>query len=205
MRAAIDPLCTPTSHDGRSPEQRRADALIDVCRLALATTKLPDNGGDRPQVRVGIDYDTLKQQLAVGRLDTGEPITPQTARRLACDAGITPILLNGRSIPLDVGRERRTVSGPMRKALVERDRGCGFPGCDRDARWTAAHHIAHWSVHGETSVDNAVLVCTFHHAELHKPDNWTVFLDRDGLPTFISPKHIDPLQRPQRNKYRRRQ
>jgi hypothetical protein len=205
VRAAMDPLTTPTSGDDRSPEQRRADAVVDVCRLALAATKLPANGGARAQVRVGMDFDTVRQQLTGGRLDNGDPVTAEQARRMACDAGIAPVMFNTHGIPLDIGRERRSITGPMRKALVARDRGCGFPGCDRDARWTDGHHMIHWSAGGATSVDNAVLVCSFHHGELHKPDNWTVFLDVDGLPTFIPPKHVDPLQRPQRNKYHRRQ
>jgi hypothetical protein len=205
VRAAIAPGSAPTSHDDRSPEQRRADALVEVCRLALATTRLPANGGDRAQVRVGMDFDTLTQQLTGGRYDTGETMTPEQARKMACDAGIAPVMFNGASVPLDIGRERRSVTGPMRKALTERDRGCAFPGCDRDARWTDAHHMIHWSAGGSSSVDNAVLVCGFHHDELHKPDNWTVFLDTDGLPTFIPPTHVDPEQRPQRNKYHRRQ
>jgi hypothetical protein len=205
VRAAIDPLCTPTSHDDRSPEQRRADALVDVCRLALATTDLPDNGGDRPQVVVGIDFDTLTRQLGAGTLDNGDRITPAAARRMACDAGILPIMFGGASQPLDVGRCRRTVSGSMRKALVARDRMCAFPGCDRPARWCAAHHMIHWSAGGPTSVDNAVLLCTYHHGEVHKPDGWTVFLAADGLPAFVPPTYVDPLQRPRRNRYHPRQ
>jgi hypothetical protein len=124
---------------------------------------------------------------------------------MACDAAVVPMLLNGRSQPLDVGRSRRSVPGPLRRALLARDRGCAFPGCDRNARWAAAHHIRHWAYFGPTELDNLVLVCAYHHGELHKPDSWTVFIDTDGLPTFIPPTHIDPLQRPQRNRYHPRQ
>jgi hypothetical protein len=205
VRAAIDPLCAPTSHDGRSPEQRRADALVDVCKLALATTDLPDNGGDRPQVVVGMDFDVVKQQLGIGMLDNGDRITPEAARRMACDAGLIPMILSGAGVPLDVGRCRRLVTDPLRRALVARDRGCSFPGCDRDARWADAHHVVPWSHGGPTSVENTLLVCGFHHSELHRPDSWTVFIAPDGLPTYIPPTHIDPLQRPRRNKYHRRQ
>jgi len=205
VRAAIDPLCTPTSDDGRPAEQRRADALVAVCRLALATTDLPANGGDRPQVVVGLDFDTVKQQLGAGTLDNGDRITPQAARRMACDAALIPMILNGHGAPLDVGHSRRTVPGPLRRALVARDRACSFPGCDRSPRWTDAHHLVHWSHGGPTALDNLVLVCGYHHGELHKPDSWTAFIDTDGLPAFVPPTHIDPLQRPRRNKYHRRQ
>jgi hypothetical protein len=205
VRAAIDPLCTPTSHDGRSPEQRRADALVDVCRLALATTDLPENGGDRPQVVVNLDFDILKQELGAGTLDNGDRITPEAARRVACDAGLIPMVLNGHGVPLDVGRTRRLVTGGLRRALMARDRGCCFPGCDRDTRWTDAHHIVPWSHGGPTSLENTLLVCGFHHDQLHEPDGWTVFIDPDGRPTFIPPTRVDPLQRPRRNRYHRRQ
>lgn len=52
-----------------------------------------------------------------------------TAR--ACDAKIIPVVLGGKSETLDVGCAMRTVPLSIRRALVARDRGCAFPGCDR--------------------------------------------------------------------------
>jgi hypothetical protein len=115
------------------------------------------------------------------------------------------MVLDGSGVPLDVGRTRRLVTGGLRRALVARDRGCAFPGCDRDARWADAHHVVPWSHGGPTSLDNTLLACGFHHDELHDPDGWTVFIAPDGRPTFIPPTRIDPHQRPRRNKYHRRQ
>jgi hypothetical protein len=204
VRAAIDPLCPPTAHDGRSPGQRRSDALVDVCRLALATTKLPDNGGDRPQVFVGVDYDLMTRELGLGTLDNGDRVPPETVRRMACAAGLIPVTLSSIGQPLDIGRQTRIVPASIRRALLIRDRGCAFPGCDRDARWADAHHLVHWTHGGPTSLENLVLLCSFHHAEVHKPAGWTVFMDTDGIPTFIPPAYVDPLQRPLRNKYHRR-
>jgi hypothetical protein len=62
---------------------------------------LPATGGARTHVRVAMDYDTVAQQLTGGRLDTGDRLTAEQARRMACDAGITPVMFNGASIPLD--------------------------------------------------------------------------------------------------------
>jgi hypothetical protein len=205
VRAAIAPLTTPTAHDDRTPEQRRADALVEVCRLALATTKLPRNGGDRPQLVLGVDFDVVRQTVGEGRLDNGDRVTPETVRRIACACGIVPAVFRGPSQVLDLGRYRRLVNGSLRRALVARDRGCAFPGCDRAARWADAHHVRHWSRGGPTSLGNLVLLCGFHHSEVHRPEHWTVFIARDGLPTFVPPKHIDPDQKPVRNKYHRRQ
>ena len=54
---------------------------------------------------------------------------------MASIAGRIPMTLNGKGQPLDIGRRTRVVPAPMRRALLIRDRGCAFPGCDRDARW----------------------------------------------------------------------
>jgi hypothetical protein len=205
VRAAIDPLCAPIAGDPRNAGQRRADALLDICRLALVTEKLPDNGGDRPQVVVTTDYDVLKQEIGYGTLDNGDRVTPETCRKLACDARLLPVVMSGPSQPLDVARTRRLISRALRKALVIRDRGCAFPGCDRDARWCDGHHVLGWWAGGPTALSNSVLVCPYHHSELHKRDGWTVYIAADGLPTFIPPTHVDPQQRPRRNRYHRRE
>ncbi|MGV9213994.1 DUF222 domain-containing protein [Micromonospora sp. RB23] len=204
LRAAIDPLSGPTGPDDtRTPGQRRHDALADVCRLALRTGELPERGGEPAQIVVTSDYDTLSQQLGAGTLDTGLTLTPQTVRRLACDAAILPTVLGGNGQPLDVGRQRRLVTGALRRALVLRDRGCAFPGCDRPPRWCDAHHIRHWVDGGSTSITNAVLLCGHHHRHVHKGE-WTIQLDSDGRPIFVPPAWLDPNQIPRRNHYHRR-
>lgn len=164
LRAVIDPLSAPSGPDDtRSAGQRRHDALADVCRLALRTGGLPEHGGESAQVVVTTSYDGLTRQLHAGALDIGLQLTPDTVRRLACDAAILPAVLGGAGQVLDVGRQRRLVTGPLRRALVLRDGGCAFPGCDRPPRWCAAHHIDHWADGGPTSLDNAVLLCGHHH------------------------------------------
>lgn len=204
LRAAIDPLSGPSGPDDtRTPGQRRHDALADVCRLALRTGELPTHGGEPAQIVVTTGYDSLSQQLGVGALDTGLALTPQTVRRLACDAAILPAVLGGNGQPLDVGRQRRLVNGPLRRALVLRDRGCAFPGCDRPPRWCDAHHIQHWSDGGSTSLTNAVLLCGYHHRHVHK-GGWTVSLGSDGRPMFVPPAWLDPNQIPRHNHYHRR-
>ncbi|MGC4834289.1 DUF222 domain-containing protein [Micromonospora vinacea] len=204
LRAAIDPLTTPTGpDDSRTPGQRRHDALADVCRLALRTGELPENGGDLAQVVVTTGYDELTRQLGTAVLDAGRHLSAEAVRRLACDAAILPAVLGSTGQPLDIGRQRRLITGPLRRALVLRDRGCAFPGCDRPPRWCDAHHIQHWADGGDTSLDNAVLLCGHHHRHVHHGD-WDVRLGGDGHPEFIPPAWLDPEQLPRRNHYHRR-
>ncbi|HET8659463.1 MAG TPA: DUF222 domain-containing protein [Micromonosporaceae bacterium] len=174
VRAALEPLCRPIPGDLRTPGQRRADALVDICRLALATDELPDRGGEPSQVVVTVDYDALTGQLGPGLLDTGQTLSPETVRRMACDASILPAVLNGTGQPLDLGRQRRLVTGALRRALVLRDRGCVFPGCDRPAKWCQGHHIRHWADGGPTCLSNIILTCSLcrRRHKVHYADQW---------------------------------
>ncbi|NJC81998.1 DUF222 domain-containing protein [Planosporangium mesophilum] len=208
VTAALDPLCAPRgggADDVRTPGQRRADALVEVCRLAQACTKLPDNGGDRPQVVVTVSYDTLRDRVGAATLDDGQLLSAAAARRLACDAAILPAVLDGAGQVLDVGRQQRLFPAAIRRALVLRDNGCAFPDCDRPARWCEGHHVIHWADGGPTALDNAVLLCGHHHRLIHHSD-WRVSINpTDGHPDFTPPAHIDPQQQPRRNRYHRRE
>ncbi|WP_281894385.1 HNH endonuclease signature motif containing protein [Phytohabitans aurantiacus] len=201
VNAALDPLCKPDLE--RTPAQRRADALVEVCRLALHTEQLPDNGGDRPQVAVTVPYDVVRKELGVGQLDSGERLTAEQVRRLACDAHILPIVLGGQGQILDVGQQRRLFTGPLRRALVARDGGCAFPGCDRPPQWCDGHHIRHWTDGGDTALHNGVLLCGYHHRLIHRGE-WEVRMADDGRPEFIPPPYVDSERKPRRNIYHRR-
>jgi hypothetical protein len=228
VTAAIDPLCRPGGwsaaesvtdeleggatprigevQDGitRTPRQRRADALVEVCRLTLAGGQLPENGGDRPQLTITASYDAVRRELSGGVTDMGDPVSASAVRQMACDARILPIMLGGDSQILDAGRSRRLVSGPLRRALTVRDVGCGFPACDRPARWCDAHHIVSWADGGTTDLANLVLLCEHHHHAVHEDGGWRVQVGDDGRPEFVPPAWLDPKQAPRRNHYHRR-
>ena len=189
--------------DARTPAARRADALIEVCRRVLAAGELPDNGGQKPQLVITMSWEQLRDQVGAGLLDTGDLLTPNTVRRLACDARIIPAILGGDGQVLDVGRARRLIDGPLRRALVLRDRGCAFPGCDRPPRWCDGHHIRGWADGGPTSLDNSVLLCGHHHRFVHQ-GHWEVRMRPDGHPEFLPPHYIDTNRKPLRNTLHRR-
>lgn len=95
------------------------------------------------------------------------PIPANQIRHLACDARIIPALLGSDADIIDLGRAQRLVSPAMRKALIARDGGCLTPGCTIPATWTEAHHIIPWSQGGQTSITNSVLLCSYHHHQVH--------------------------------------
>ncbi|WP_051479050.1 HNH endonuclease signature motif containing protein [Arthrobacter sp. H5] len=189
----------PAPLDQRTRAQQLLDGLTGACRLALATNKLPATGGHRPQVMVTIDYQTLIGEIpGAGHTMFGGPIRPKTARRIACDANILPILLGGSGEILDLGRGQRFFNATQRRALMTRDKGCAFPGCTIPPIWCEAHHITPWYAGGTTDTDNGALVCGHHH-DLLEDGNWTIRV-QDGIPWFIPPPYIDPDQTPRRNK-----
>ena len=109
------------------------------------------------------------ETAGVCALDTGGQISAAEARRLACQAGIIPIVLGSRSVVLDAGTKTRFHTEPMRIAMGVRDRGCTADGCDVPASMCHAHHDTPFSRGGATSVANGRLLCGHHHRRIHDP------------------------------------
>ena len=112
------------------------------------------------------------------------PVSAETARRIACDAGKVQMTHKGGQI-LSVGRKTRTIPPPIRRALEFRDRDCRFPGCS--ARHCDAHHVVHWADGGETKLSNLVLLCRRHHRLLHE-GGFSVRMDDRGAVQFHDPR-----------------
>ena len=172
--------------DARTPAQRRADALGEVCRQWLDRSDRPRVGGERPHVTVTIGVEALRDLRSSAELDHVGPVRPEVARRLACDASIVRVVMAGPSEPLDVGRRTPVISPAQRRAVVARDGHCRFPGCDRPATWCDAHHIHHWADGGATALGNLILLCRRHHRMLHERHGFRLNM-RDGRPVFRRP------------------
>jgi Domain of unknown function (DUF222) len=168
VRTAIDAYSTPLPGDLRTPTQRRADALVELARQALHDA--PVSGGERPHLNVHVPLTTLETRAGANaaELDWGGVISGETARRLACDAGVSRIITDGKSEPLDVGRRTRTIPAALRRAIIARDRHCVTAGCDRPPAWCEIHHRTHWLDGGPTSIENLELRCHLHHRDEHE-------------------------------------
>src|SRR5229473_1619917 len=149
VRTALEPLAKRAGKDEhRDLERRQADALVDVCMRALDNGMVPQ----RAHLQVTASMETLLglSGAPAADMEFSLPISSKAVERLACDCSVTRILLDSESMVIDVGRAKRVVSGSQSKALKVRDRGCIWPGCDRPATWTSAHHVVHW-IHGGTT------------------------------------------------------
>jgi Domain of unknown function (DUF222) len=206
FRGLIEQLAKPCPlaediPDPRTPAQRNADALVELCDLARGNDRMSTAGGEPPHVTVTVDYETLTKELSGATLDYGQRLSAAQTRLAACDAKIISVVLGGDSEPLDVGRAMRTVPLGIRRALVARDRGCTFPGCDRAPALCHAHHVLEWNHHGHTEVRNCVLLCPIHHRWVHAI-GWDITI-RGNLIEFRPPTILDPDRKPLHNPLRR--
>ena len=156
--------------DERTRSQQQADALVQLCDNQLATGSLPVLRTVKPHVVLRIDLDDLAAPHAgpgAADLGFGATISAARARWVACDAGITRIVLGPDGVPLDLGREHRVVNAHLRKAVEHRDGGCVFTGCGAPTHWCDVHHLLEWINGGETSLENSALLCERHHTKVH--------------------------------------
>ena len=198
----LSPLAKPRPVDGvpdlRGIGERHGDAFAELVQLCANAAAAPIDGGERPHLTLTMSLNELRAE--VGRAQVGDlgALTARQVRRIACDAQVIPMVLDGDSQPLDIGRAKRTAPPAVRRALVWRDGGCAYPTCDRRPEWTDSHHVRHWVDGGATSVENMVLLCRRHHTLIHQSD-WEVRI-RDRLPEFLPPAFLDPERTPRRNK-----
>ncbi|ORJ93151.1 HNH endonuclease signature motif containing protein [Prescottella equi] len=196
----------------RTPARQRADAFAEILRRYLDSGDAPVEGGERPHLSVHVNAaDLARSESAhewkptdegsdlfgdkdIARMPHTGPLSIATARRIACDCHLTPIVMDD-GVPINLGRTSRTVSKKQRRALIARDHGCAFPGCGTPPAHCEGHHVKHWADGGPTDLDNLVLLCRYHHTLLHH-SHWEVHIGPDRKPWFTPPRTVDPHKKP---------
>jgi hypothetical protein len=190
--AGAKPHKTPDGErDPRPRGKRQADVLIAILTTAAGTgSAVPGHGEIKPHITVTIDLEDLKDATGggFGDLVHGDTLSAAAVGRLACDAGIIPLVLGSNSQPLDVGAEHRFVTRAIRHALNARDKGC--IACGAPPGMSEAHHITHLANGGPTSLDNLALVCKRDHINVHR-GHLTVHMS-NGHPVINGPAWCDP-------------
>ena len=171
----LDQLCADLYRaeqaDGQlsTPSQRRAAALVEMARRSSGATATT---AAKPLITLVV----RAEDLAAGRggtTDRGDAVPDPALRRLLCDTAMAAVVLDALGEPVDLGRKVRTATPAQRRALLVRDRGCVFPGCDRPPGWCQAHHLRPWEAEGPTDLANLALLCSRHHHLVHE-GGWTI-------------------------------
>jgi hypothetical protein len=165
--------CSGTEDD-RTPRQRQHDALGTIATAYLASEGTPSFTGAPRSVIITIDLDTLENRLRDTwiTLPDGIQIQPATARRLACDAELIPVVLGRGGDIVDIGDAGREFTVTTRRAAYTRQHGtCAFPDCRGPV--TELHHIVFRRHGGPGTLDNAAWLCTYHHWLIHE-GHWTL-------------------------------
>ncbi|MFC7623283.1 DUF222 domain-containing protein [Microlunatus sp. GCM10028923] len=203
LAAVLEPLAQPRpavpgsetlTSDLRTRDQRLHDALDDACSRLLRSDDLPMCGGTPASVIITVDAEDLLRRTGQAVTSGGAALSVPELLRLADEAEIYPTVMTRHGVPLDLGRTRRIANRHQTIALIARDGGCSFPGCDRPPEWCERHHMVSWLDGGPTSLENLTLACTYHHHNFLQR-GWQV-RPEDGLPAWIPPRWIDPDQHP---------
>jgi hypothetical protein len=167
-----------------TPWPSRADGMVKLAESFLADHHVSGSGGERFQVMVHLDQEVLDPDGAwSGTLEDGTRVSAETLRRVACDCGLVAVGHDGQA--LNIGRRARSIPPAIRRALMLRDHGCAFPGCTH-TRFLHAHHVEHWLHGGATSLDNLVMLCSFHHHQVHE-GGWRITAAADKTFLFHPP------------------
>ncbi len=186
--------------DERSTEQLTLDTFVELVRIG---TRVDDGtllGDRKPAVRVLVTQKDLEAPRNAFGVRPGvaffegqdQAVSVETAERFICTTGAIPILFDTDGKVLNLGRTQRLFTEKQRIAIAARDGGCRM--CDRPPSWCEAHHIDHWEEHhGETNVDDGVLLCRFCHLLVHNR-GWRI-TRTGGDYHLVKPDHDGILRR----------
>lgn len=175
-----------TGDGAEAPTRQRleVESFLDIVTSALATEPRT------PEIAVHIDVDTLVTGVfesgSVCETATGTPLSPAAVRRMACDAGLLPVVLGGEGLPLDVGRSRRLATAAQRSALRSLHRTCAHPACSVRFSRCRIHHVDPWERGGTTDLDRMVPLCERHHHLVHE-GGWALTITADRVTTWRRP------------------
>jgi hypothetical protein len=159
-------------------DHRQAQALI---ALVNGASESVSDVLARAEIVVHVDLETLKSGLHAGgtcRTALGADLPVETVRRLACEAEILPVVLDGRSVPIDVGRSKRLATVHQRRSLEAIYPTCAIPDCEVIFDHCNVHHIEYWENGGSTDLNNMIPLCSRHHHAAHE-GGWKLQLDPD--------------------------
>ena len=181
--------------DPRTAEQRQHDVLTGLITAGIRSTG-SEPGGMRStaQVTAVITLDELRTGKGVGWVEgITEPLSASAIQKLVQVSGYATLVEGDNGETLFLTKHNRLFTWQQIRALLVRDGGCVWPGCNARAGGCEAHHVIPWSEGGPTTIDNGVLLCPYHHAMLPQ-SGFSMRMIR-GKPYLLAPPWIDPDQK----------
>ncbi|MFJ2619470.1 HNH endonuclease signature motif containing protein [Glutamicibacter sp. NPDC087344] len=186
------------------PELRH---LLGLMAVLQAHVPAASGAGDSahavitPQIGVLLDYGKMVETgHDFATTASGIPISAGEARAMVCNAGLYPVVLNGKSQILDLGRTQRLFSKAQARAIRAAYRGCAYPGCSMPAERCELDHLDKWERGGCTDIESSDLYCTVHHIARHCGLFHAVKV-KGSRPMVLLPPELDPEQKLQFNTY----
>jgi hypothetical protein len=155
----------------------------------LAACSGGSDGERVPSLILLCDLETMRSGVhanTVCETEDGTPLPVEVVRRLACEAEIIPIVLNGRGEALAVGRSQRLATPAQRAALRGMHRTCIGPVCTVPFEACQIHHVVPWEDEGPTDLANLAPLCTEHHHLVHE-GGWTLAMTPGRVATWTRP------------------
>src|SRR5918994_1133868 len=186
---------TAVSHALRKLRQQPAHAKtpwhqLEVEAVLAACSAGPGVAGERvPSLIVLCDLDTLRSGVhahTVCETDDGTPLPVEVIRRLACEAEIIPVVLNGHGEALTVGRSQRLATPAQRAAWRAMHRTCIGATCTVPSEDCQIHHVIPWEHGGSTDLDNLAPLCSHDHHLVHE-GGWTLQMTPDRIAAWTRP------------------
>ena len=184
---------TAVSHALRKLRRQPAHAKTSWHQLEVESLLAACAGGDGrervPSLIVLCDYETLRTGVhanSVCETEDGTTLPVEVVRRMACQAEVIPVVLNGKGEALDVGRAQRLATPAQRAALKAMHRTCIGPTCTVPFQDCPIHHVVPWEQGGATDLSNMAPLCTEHHHLVHE-GGWALTLTADRIATWIRP------------------
>jgi hypothetical protein len=184
--AGDDPSATvgdvdASSSSGSSGDVAHVSGVESAHAVSVAAT--------RAEILVTVDLETLRSGVhgsSVHRTSTGAELPADVIRRMACQAAIVPVVLNGQGVVVDVGRARRLATRAQRQAIFAMHRTCAMPECSVRVAVCVPHHIDYWERGGATDLANLVPLCSRHHHAVHE-GGWKLSVSPDRTVTVVLP------------------
>lgn len=191
--------------DPRTTERLALDGLLELVKRGSAADPAAMQPAMRALVKIVSTVDTAEADINAGdpASDTGfgviesngELVSTASVQRALCDGDSVHVTLDSHGKPLDLGRTSRLFDRRQREALAVRDGGCLWPGCDRPPAFTEAHHTKQWKRdRGKTNIADGILLCRFHHLQLHN-NHWEIARRKTDY-WLTPPRSVDPAQKP---------